>query len=44
MVSSGGLMDRRCTCGQATRALSISAVPIRWPEGLMTSSTLPVIQ
>ena len=30
--------------GWATRALSTSAVPIRWPDTLMTSSTRPVIQ
>jgi hypothetical protein len=28
----------------ATSALSTSAVPIRWPETLITSSTRPVIQ
>ena len=28
----------------ATRALSTSAVPMRWPETLITSSTRPVIQ
>ena len=32
--------DRR----MQTSALSTSAVPIRWPETLMTSSTRPVIQ
>ena len=32
------------TLGWATRALSISAVPMRWPETLSTSSTRPVIQ
>ena len=32
------------TFGCATRALSISAVPRRWPETLITSSTRPVIQ
>lgn len=29
------------TSAQATSALSTSAVPIRWPDGLMTSSTRP---
>ena len=32
------------TFGWATSATSISAVPMRWPETLMTSSTRPVIQ
>ena len=32
------------TLGWATNALSISAVPKLWPETIITSSTLPVIQ
>ena len=32
------------TAGCATSALSTSAVPMRWPETLSTSSTRPVIQ
>ena len=34
----------RRPAGCATSALSTSAVPMRWPETLMTSSTRPVIQ
>jgi hypothetical protein len=36
----GGLGDERC----ATSALSISAVPRRWPATFTTSSTRPITQ
>ena len=32
------------TAGCDTRADSISAVPMRWPETLITSSSRPMIQ